>query len=77
MDHPEDHAQEEFGHRVGQKRSRLEMKDDGFDNEQLLADMMKKFRRLSDEVEKKERELAAAKNARDSFEKAILTLKGS
>jgi hypothetical protein len=74
---PEDHDQEEVGHHVGQKRPRLENRDDGPDNERLLSDMMKKFRRLSDEVEKKERELAAAKNARDSFEKAILALKGS
>ncbi|CAG7559469.1 unnamed protein product [Fusarium equiseti] len=72
-----DHDQEHVGHHVGQKRPRLENRDDGPDNERLLSDMMKKLRRLSDEVEKKERELAAAKNARDSFEKAILALKGS
>jgi len=55
----------------------MDNRDDRPDNERLLDDMMKKFRRLSDEVEKKERELSAAKNARDSFEKAILALKGS
>ncbi|KAJ4123023.1 hypothetical protein NW768_010015 [Fusarium equiseti] len=75
--HLEDHEQDGFGHHMSQEKPRLENKDDGPENEQLLADMKKKLLRLTDEIEKKERELAADKNARDSLEKAVLALEGS
>lgn len=58
-----------------QHRSTLSTEDDDLDYENLLQEMEKKYLKLSAEVEKREREYLAAKDARDSLQQAIQALK--